>query len=367
RSKINSEHKLLSQIKLAFLVNLIILPFSNKLNIISILINPFLIIIIVNIIFPITIINAILNINILTKVITFFEDIIIEVGKLDFNILLPSLNPYLITIYFILLISSLVFKTRKQLVSIILLLTVLIVPIFKKYYYDPKLYFLDVGQGDSSVYISKDNVLVFDAYKNVSNLLKYEGIYVIDYLVLSHSHLDHTNEADELLKTFKVRNVIISAYDNYNIIFNTNIIEGRAGLVIKDKDIKIEILSPSKDYYNSNNNSLVFIFSYNDTNILYTGDIEFEAESDLLYFFFKEQKRNIDILKVAHHGSNTSSYLELIKEINSKIAIISVGINNNYNMPNENVINNLISLGTKVYRTDLDGTILYYDNEIILL
>jgi len=367
KDKISSEYKILSQIKLAFLVNLIILPFNNKLNIISVIINPLLIIIIVNIIFPITIINAFLNIKLLTKVITIFENIIIELGKFNFNIILPSLNVFLIILYFILLISSLVFKTRKKIVSIILLLIIVIVPIFKKYYYDPKLYFLDVGQGDSSVYISRDNVLVFDAYRNVSNLLKYEGVYVIDYLVLSHSHLDHTNEAAELLKTFKVRNVIISAYDNYNIKFNTNIIKGKAGLIIKDQDIKIEILSPSKDYYNSNNNSLVFLFSYENRNILYTGDIEYEAESDLLYFFIKEQKRNINILKVAHHGSNTSSYYELIKEIKPSIAIISVGLDNNYNMPNENVINNFISLGTRVYRTDLDGTILYYDNEIILL
>jgi len=367
RTKTDSPNILVNQIKTAFLVNLIILPFSNKFNIISILINPILIILIVYILFPIVILNSLLNLNILTTIIIKIESIIIEIGKNNFNLSLPSLNVYLIVIYFILLIITLITNNKKRIINIILMLIILISPLFKRYLYKPKLYFLDVGQGDSSVYISSESVVVIDSFKNVSSLLKYEGILTIDYLILSHSHLDHTNEANAILRDFKVKNVVLSIYENYSLNTNTNIIKAKAGLIIKDLDIRIEILSPIKDYNNSNNNSLVFIFSYDNVNVLYTGDIEHEVEWGLLYLYFEKEKKKIDILKVAHHGSKTSSLFDLIKEINPSLAIISVGADNKYNMPNDEVVNNFLKLGTSVYRTDLDGTILYYNNEIILL
>lgn len=368
RNKINSQSIFISQIKTSFLVNLIILPFSNKINIITIILNPFFIILIVYLMFPLAIINAVYKFDIIGQLINKVESVVIEVGKLNYNLLLPSLNIYLIIIYFIVLICFLIFNNyKKQTITFIMLIIVLITPYFKVYFYQAKLYFLDVGQGSSSVYISRENVVVIDAFRNVSALLKYEGIHTIDYLILTHSHLDHSNEANNLLKDYQVNYVILSMYENYSLNTDSKIIYAKAGMIIKDKDITIEIIGPIKDYENSNNNSLVFIFSYNNNNILYTGDIEAVAERDLLYIYFEDRKRNIKILNVAHHGSSSSSMDRLLDEINPKIAIISVGINNKYNMPSVDVINYLNNLGTTVYRTDYDGTILYYNNEIILL
>lgn len=359
--KINSDSKIVSTIKLAFLVNIIILPFNNNLNLVSIIINPFLIVLIAYLLFPLSIILSVfINIEILNKVYYYLINFIKSIGNNNFNITLPYLNTFFKVLFYIILIIFLITNAKKRIISFYLLILILIMPTFKKYFSDEKLYFLDVGQGDASVYISKDSVIVIDAFRSVSNLLKYEGILTIDYLIISHSDFDHLNEAETIIENFNVKNIVISYYDNVSFNFN-NIIRVKAGYKIKTKDVIIEFLSPNKNYNSKNNNSLVFILSYNNNNILYTGDIYKEVEVDLISNLCNIK---IDILKVAHHGSKTSSSSAFISAISPKIAVISVGIDNKYDMPSNEVIANLKQNNINVYRTDLDGTILYYNKEI---
>ena len=110
----------------------------------------------------------------------------------------------------------------------------------------------------------------------------------------------------------------------------------------------------TKEYNNENDNSSVIYFIYNNYKFLFMGDAGVEVEEDLIK---KYNLKDIDILKVGHHGSKTSSSKNFINEINPKYSIISVGKNNRYGHPNDSVLNNLVA--SKIYRTDQDGSILF--------
>ena len=114
----------------------------------------------------------------------------------------------------------------------------------------------------------------------------------------------------------------------------------------------------NKDYGNENDNSSVIYTELNNYKFLFMGDAGVEVEEDLIK---KYNLKDIDILKVGHHGSKTSSSEKFINEINPKYSIISVGKNNRYGHPNKEVLNNLDS--SKVYRTDQDGSIMFKINK----
>ena len=105
-----------------------------------------------------------------------------------------------------------------------------------------------------------------------------------------------------------------------------------------------------------NNNSLVFKLEYKDFKMLFTGDIEKIAEEKLMQMYKKDELK-ADILKVAHHGSKTSSTEKFIETVNPKIVLIGVGVNNKFGHPNSDIINRLKDKGVKIYRTDINGEI----------
>jgi len=118
-------------------------------------------------------------------------------------------------------------------------------------------------------------------------------------------------------------------------------------------DNKLYFLN-NKDYGNENDNSNVIYTELNNYKFLYMGDAGIEVEEDLLK---KYNLKDIDVLKVGHHGSKTSSGEEFINEVNPKYSIISVGKNNRYGHPNKDVLNNLDN--SKIYRTDQDGSVIF--------
>ena len=110
----------------------------------------------------------------------------------------------------------------------------------------------------------------------------------------------------------------------------------------------------NKDYENENDNSSVIYTKLNNHKFLFMGDAGVEVEEDLIK---KYNLQNIDVLKVGHHGSKTSSSKEFINEINPNYSIISFGKNNRYGHPNDEVLDNLV--GSKIYRTDQDGSVMF--------
>ena len=175
------------------------------------------------------------------------------------------------------------------------------------------------------------------------------------------------------MKNIKIKNIIIGkqyeSSENYQeflkIVIDKKInvyVVQKGERINIEKGLYIDILWPNeKDMIADNwinNNSLVFKLVYKDFSIMFTGDIEEEAEKAILEQYSNNiNKLQANILKIAHHGSKTSTTENFLKTVSPKIALIGVGKNNNFGHPNEQVIERLKENGVKVYRTDTDGEI----------
>lgn len=251
--------------------------------------------------------------------------------------------------------------------------------------------FLDVGQGDCT-YIKTENskkILIDgggnESYDIGTNILKpyllKRKIKYLDYIIISHLDFDHVGGIINLLDYIKVDKIILpiqfEKYDNLDLLIeklekknkNTAIIFLEAGdRLYLDKNTYIDILWPDKEIKilenTINNNALVFKLNYKEFSMLFTGDIESEAESAIVdkYSENKSLLRST-ILKVAHHGAETSSIQNLINLISPKISLIGVGRNNNYGHPSESVIDRLEKINSKIYRTDINGEIIIKINK----
>jgi len=265
---------------------------------------------------------------------------------------------------------------------VVLIILNLSITLYAKLNQDFEIHFLDVGQGDSCLIQTKQgkNILIdgggnwnqdYNTGENV--LMPYllnNQINRIDILIITHFDLDHCQGAIFLLEQINVEKVIISKQyqtsDNFEefarIVKEKKIsVEWKsAGDKIEiDRDVSIEFLWPTDNLETENalnNNSLVFKLKYKEFSVLFTGDIEEIVEKKLVGMYKNDELR-ADVLKVAHHGSKTSSTIEFLEKVNPKVALIGVGENNQFGHPNEEVIDRFKNLGTKVYRTDQSGEI----------
>ena len=219
-----------------------------------------------------------------------------------------------------------------------------------KYPHDKYNILIDTG-GNYNYEISKNIIIPY---------LKSKGINKIDYLILTHGDYDHMGESINLIENFKVEKVIFNCGE-----FND--LEKELIKVLEKKKIKyyscikelyidknkLQFLN-TKEYDNENDNSSVIYFNYYNYKFLFMGDASTEREKDILE---KYNLKDVDFLKVGHHGSNTSSSEEFINSINPKYSLISVGKNNRYGHPNKEVLDTLND--SKIYRTDQDGSIMF--------
>ena len=282
-------------------------------------------------------------------------------------LIIPKMPIIIVILYYFILMLA-YFKQNKLILFLIPLMIInILIPKLDSSSY---VYFLDVGQGDSSLLISphKNKVFMIDTggilnsdYKpsdNVVLFLKSLGISKIDTIILSHGDYDHLGDAFNIINKFKVSNVLFNQND-YNEL-ELNLIKLLQTKKIKYAKIQdnlkfdkyyIKLLN-TNTYDNENDNSAVLYLKINDVKFLFMGDASVNVESDLIY---KYNLPNIDILKVGHHGSKTSTSTEFINKVKPKYAIISVGKNNMYGHPNREVLNNLEK--QIVYRTDEMGSI----------
>lgn len=208
-----------------------------------------------------------------------------------------------------------------------------------------------------------------------STLLPYlldRGITKIDYIIVSHFDLDHCQGLLYVMEKIKVKNVIIGKQfetsENYEAFIkiikekriNVTVVEKGRKINI-ERDLYFDILWPdSKNKVDENvlnNNSLVCKLVYKDFSMLFTGDIEEIAEGAILQKYKDTNILESTILKIAHHGSKTSSNKEFLEVVNPKIALIGVGKNNKFGHPSNITIETLKTLGCKIYRTDENGEI----------
>ena len=175
-----------------------------------------------------------------------------------------------------------------------------------------------------------------------------------------HGDYDHKGEAINLVENFKVEKVIFNCGEFNDLEKDLIKVLDKKKIpyysCIKELNIdknKLYFLN-NKDYGNENDNSSVIYTELNNHKFLFMGDAGVEVEEDLIQRYTLQ---NIDVLKVGHHGSKTSSGKEFINKIEPKYSIISVGKNNRYGHPNDKVLENLED--SKIYRTDLDGSIMF--------
>ena len=373
--------KLLKISIISFLFSLPISASVNyEVNITSILINIIYVPLISLIIFPLSIITYIFPIlETLYTILINFSDFLINIF-VNFCIFIniPKYMMILNAIFYILLI--IIKQNPKWIITFILIIIIIkLAPYIDDSYY---LFFLDVSQGDSLIFITphKREVILIDTggkieYEkeewqksnkkynlsdNTIKFLKSMGTTKINYLIITHGDYDHMGEAINLVENFKVEKVIFNCGE-----FNE--LEQELVEVLDKKKIpyyscikklnidtnKLYFLN-TKDYGNENDNSSVIYTELDNYKFLFMGDAGVEVEEDLIE---KYNLQDIDVLKVGHHGSKTSSGKIFINEINPKYSIISAGKNNRYGHPNKEVLDTLND--SKIYRTDQDGSIMF--------
>ena len=234
-----------------------------------------------------------------------------------------------------------------------------------------KVHFIDVEQGDSILIQSDDEVMLIDAGTNakadfVVDYIKKQGIRKIDYLVGTHPHEDHIGGLDSVIENFDIGTIymprVTHTTKTFRDVLNAvkekglKITSPSAGTTFDLADAKCKVISPnSKNYSSLNDYSIVIKLSYGKNSFLFTGDAEALAENEIIEKGFDLAA---DVLKVGHHGSNTSNTEEFLKKVNPSYAVISLGEDNKYGHPHKEVMDRLEKREMTIYRTDKNGTII---------
>lgn len=233
-------------------------------------------------------------------------------------------------------------------------------------------HFIDVGQGDSSMFLTEDNAVVIDSgtAENASRTESYikSRTDKIDYLILTHPHEDHIGGAQEILENIKVENVIMTDAASDTFTFTNlldridksgaNVICGRAGDTFSAGDMEITVLAPLGEFDNFNNYSMVVRIDYGKTSAMVTADAE-KASERLMIDRWSADMLRADVLKLGHHGSSTSSSKEFVLSVDPKWAVISCGKNNSYGHPHDVTLELLSDYNIPYVRTDETGNIVF--------
>ena len=235
---------------------------------------------------------------------------------------------------------------------------------------------IDVGQGDSELIKCGNNAMLIDAgtvdhTTNVVNYLNSQGIKRLDYVIATHPHDDHIGGMNTVIKDFDIGVLIMNqktnntqAYANLIAAISEKKLTPVAPVVGKQYSLGeavFTILAPAASTNSDDLNaySIVIRIVYRGKSFLLEGDATSDSEQNMLKTGLPLKA---DVLKVAHHGSNTASTQAFLSAVSPKYAIISVGVNNIYKLPDESTINRLQDDGIKTYRTDFNGTVVFYVN-----
>ena len=336
--------------------------------------------------------------NLMLKILIYIAHICSLIPFSKIYVVTPNL---ILIILFYLFLYLLVKKQKSRILSkkaiafftIAIIILNFIYPVLTSKRDNLEINFIDVGQGDSTlIRVSNKTILIdgggssygetFDVgEQTLFPYLLDRGINTIDYVIVSHFDSDHCQGLNFIMENMKVKNAIISSlgqesneYDTFLSLAkkqNTNLIYVKKGDIIKIGDCTIKILFPDNEPITDNkknNNAIVFKFLWKNISILFTGDIEEKAENKILSLYSDNlEELKSTILKVAHHGSKTSTTKAFLEAVKPQFALIGVGEDNNFGHPNSGVIERLESIGCEIYRTDKYGEISIKFNKQIII
>lgn len=238
-----------------------------------------------------------------------------------------------------------------------------------------EIHYIDVGQADSTLVICDGEAMLIDGGTNeagskVVNYIQESDVKYLKYMIGTHPHEDHIGGLDCVIDNVDTETLFLPSIE-YDSVSYKDLLESA-----KEQNVKmmvptvgdtyslgtavITVLAPVRaGYADTNNYSIVVRIDYGNTSFLFTGDAEIESEYDMM-----ETGLNLktDVLKVGHHGSDTSTSEGFIKEVSPVYAVVSVGKSNSYGHPSEQTLKRLTDMGVICYRTDEAGTIIAYSN-----
>lgn len=345
----------------------IIINLNNSISILGFLFSVMISLFLPEILLSMMVIILIIPNPIFEYIFIGLDYILILLSNHSLTIKFPYISIYLIVIYYLIFVLFLISLVKKRNVYRYTILLVLFMIFVKSIVFlnpNYKVTFIDVGQGDSALIQcpnNKANILI-DSYNNL-DYLKSLGIDNIDYIFLSHFDNDHMGSITDVVEEFNVKRIYCSYYSDKSKI-DCKIINYLYPLKAFDElsieGIKIDVLGPCNDYQNENANSLVLKIFINNYSFLFTGDIDIEVEKDMINNL--ENKLKSDVLKVPHHGSNTSSSIEFIDKVHPTYSVISVSEYNYYGLPNKEIVERL-DLISDLYLTKTNGNISFVINE----
>ena len=241
--------------------------------------------------------------------------------------------------------------------------------------------FIDVGQGDCAVIRTQDTVIVVDtgcARSDGAELLSYlrrAGVQRIDLLVISHPHEDHVGGVPALLREYDVGECLMPDLIEDSVAFRAAVsalteegcgaTRAYAGVSYEYGGLLLEVLSPTQEFYSDINDAgAVIRVSYGEISILFTGDVSADVEKELVRLH--GEALDADILKVAHHGSVSSTCEAFLSAVAPQYAAISCEAGNEYGFPDMDVLARLAAIGAEVHRTDTEGTIVFSIKDSVL-
>jgi len=234
-----------------------------------------------------------------------------------------------------------------------------------------EVHFVDVGQADGALIKFPDGqYAVIDAgdREHADDFVKYlesQGVENIAFAVATHGHEDHIGGMKNVLESFDAERVMRPDVDYDSTIYTGMLYaieeNGAEEILVKQGysfecgGALFEVFGPVSDNYSDHNDfSVVMKMTYKDISFLFTGDAQEDAEEDIL---MEDCDVESDVLKVGHHGSSTSSCEEFIDNVNPEISVISLGENNDYGHPHKEILERLEKTGSRIYRTDENGTV----------
>lgn len=233
-----------------------------------------------------------------------------------------------------------------------------------------EVHYIDVGQGDCTLLSCGGQTMLIDCGDSshgiaIQSYLYEQDIEYIDYLVLTHPDADHIGGAPVIITKFDIGQIYMSDYEKDNMIYEKLLdsMEYRyyswatptVGDTILLGSTKLTFIGPVTEYDSPNDSSLCLIAQNGETSFLFSGDAEDRAEMDML---LSGADVNVDVYKVAHHGSSSSSSTAFLSAMHPKYAVISCGKDNDYGHPHRSVIDSLESMGISIFRTDKQGSII---------